>query len=133
MAYRQTNGLPGFSLRYPLYSELCWQLFGTLHTLSIIHFDVAATWVFVEGMGEKFWIRGWPRDRVAMIAAGVDPRLRDLRDAFVFANWEPDKANLDGSEYEGVVLPPGDGTLIMQPGRDNLVIGGPRHQLARPM
>ncbi|KAJ7136724.1 hypothetical protein C8R44DRAFT_728691 [Mycena epipterygia] len=113
MAYRHTNGLPGFVRRYPTYSELHWQLFGTVHTLSIVHFDVAAKWVFVEGPGEKFWVRGRSRDRGSMADQGVDTRFHDLQDSFAFEDWEPDDANLQGCEYEGVVI------------RNHLVIGAP--------
>ncbi|KAJ7145960.1 hypothetical protein C8R44DRAFT_863785 [Mycena epipterygia] len=112
MAYRHTNGLPGFVRRYPPYSELHWQLFGTIHALSIMHFDVAATWVFVEGPGEKFWVQGRSRDRGSMADQGVDTRFHDLQDSFVFEDWEPDDANLQGCEYEGVVLTAGHWTLL---------------------
>ncbi|KAJ7736566.1 hypothetical protein DFH07DRAFT_986080 [Mycena maculata] len=125
IAYRQTNNLPGFKLRYPPYSELYWQLFGTLNTLSIPHLDVASTRVNVEGPGEKFWIRGRRRDTTQMVEAGVDPRIFDLGDSFAFSTWQPDEANLDGLEWEGVVLPAGHGTLIMGVGRPHLVIGAP--------
>ncbi|KAJ6448099.1 hypothetical protein C8R45DRAFT_1046809, partial [Mycena sanguinolenta] len=55
MAYRQTATLLGF--RSPPYEELYWELLGLNHTLSLFHADIAMTWVYVAGPGEKFWIR----------------------------------------------------------------------------
>ncbi|KAJ7114396.1 hypothetical protein C8R44DRAFT_881240 [Mycena epipterygia] len=91
----------------------------------IVHLDVAATWVFVEGPGETFWVRGRSRDRGSMADQGVDTRFHDLQDSFAFEDWEPHDANLQSCEYEGVVLAAGHGTLIMQPGCNHLVIGAP--------
>ncbi len=50
-AYRHTNGLPGFSERFPPYSDMYFQLIGMAHCLSFFHYDIAATWLFVSGPG----------------------------------------------------------------------------------
>ncbi|KAJ7603859.1 hypothetical protein DFH06DRAFT_1151586 [Mycena polygramma] len=99
MVYSQTNGLVGFRSTYPSYKETYFQLFGLAHCLSILHADITATWIYVMGPAEKFWVRSRPK-------YGQD----DIMHSHAFDDWDPDQANLDTHEYE-------------QPGRRHTVIG----------
>ncbi|KAJ7483128.1 hypothetical protein B0H11DRAFT_2279896 [Mycena galericulata] len=127
VAYRQTNGLPGFPHKFPPYAETHWELLGLAHSMTFFHLDVAATRVYVAGPGEKFWIRGRPPYQEEPGEEVIDSRAEDIEDSFAFANWDPDKADLKSCELEGVVLPAGTGTLLMQPGRKHMVIGTDTH------
>ncbi|KAJ6542104.1 hypothetical protein B0H10DRAFT_1970734 [Mycena sp. CBHHK59/15] len=133
MAYHQTNGLPSFDLRYPPYHEMYWQLLGLAHTLSIGRFNVGVTWVEVSGPGEKFWIRWGVKSVEQKHATVVDIRAGNIDDSFAFTDWSPVKASVKSCEYEGIALPAGGGTLLMQPGHEHIVIGtntgGPEWQM----
>ncbi|KAJ7121853.1 hypothetical protein C8R43DRAFT_1150681 [Mycena crocata] len=123
VAYRMTNGLTGFAYKDPPYNEMYWELIGLAHSFSPCHFDVAASRVFVAGPGEKFWIRSRTRALEARLADGVDPRKDDITDSVAFDGWDPTIASTESCEYEGCVLPAGEGVLLMQPGRKHLVVG----------
>ncbi|KAJ7752405.1 hypothetical protein B0H14DRAFT_2635782 [Mycena olivaceomarginata] len=118
-AYCQTNGLPGFETKYPKYEEMYWKLLALAHAFSYFHFDICATWVYVSGPGEKFWIRSRPRTTANshMVSAS-----RDISDPTAFENWQPDHASTQDCDYEVVVLPAGSGILLQQPGREHTVI-----------
>ncbi|KAJ7133868.1 hypothetical protein C8R43DRAFT_1133109 [Mycena crocata] len=111
VAYCMTNGLEGFPYKFPCYSEMYWELIGLAHCLSLCHFDVAATRVYVSGPGEKFWIRSRSWSSESMLADKIDPRKGDITDALAFEEWDPDTASLESCEYEGCVLPAGEGVL----------------------
>ncbi|KAJ7718896.1 hypothetical protein B0H16DRAFT_1897431 [Mycena metata] len=115
VAYRQTNGLEFFPHRDPPYKEMSWELLGLAHSLSLFHFDITATWIFVSGSGEKFWIRGRPRPQATN-------DLRNIAHSSAFENWQPDLASLDSCDYEIVALPAGTGIFLQQPGREHAVI-----------
>ncbi|KAJ7809777.1 hypothetical protein B0H14DRAFT_2607824 [Mycena olivaceomarginata] len=119
VAYCQTNGLPGFETKYPKYEEMYWKLLALAHAFSYFHFDICATWVYVSGPGEKFWIRSRPRTTANshMVSAS-----RDISDPTAFENWQPDHASIQDCDYEVVVLPAGSGILLQQPGREHTVI-----------
>ncbi|KAJ7674057.1 hypothetical protein DFH06DRAFT_753711 [Mycena polygramma] len=119
MAYRQTNGLKGFVHKDPAYKEMYWQLLGLAHAFSLLHLDISATWVFVWGPGEKFWIRGRSRTGEDIT---VPVPTRDIGHSNAFDDWQPDKASTDTCDYEVVVLPAGAGVLLQQPGREHAVI-----------
>ncbi|KAJ7786923.1 hypothetical protein B0H14DRAFT_3506200 [Mycena olivaceomarginata] len=108
VAYCQTNGLPGFETKYPKYEEMYWKLLALAHAFSYFHFDICATWVYVSGPGEKFWIRSRPRTTANshMFSAS-----RDISDPTAFENWQPDHANTQDCDDEVVVLPAGSGIL----------------------
>ncbi|KAJ6477184.1 hypothetical protein C8R47DRAFT_1289775 [Mycena vitilis] len=114
IAYRQANGIEGF-----VYKEMYWQLLGLAHTFSLLHLDISATWVFVWGPGEKFWIRG--RSRTGEDVTVQIP-TRDIGHSNAFDDWQPDKASTETCDYEVVVLPAGAGVLLQQPGREHAVI-----------
>ncbi|KAJ7757839.1 hypothetical protein B0H14DRAFT_2634843 [Mycena olivaceomarginata] len=119
VAYCQTNSLPGFETKYPKYEEMYWKLLALAHAFSYFHFDICATWVYVSGPGEKFWIRSRPRTTANshMVSAS-----RDISDPTAFENWQPDHASIQDCDYEVVVLPAGSGILLQQPGREHTVI-----------
>ncbi|KAJ6463629.1 hypothetical protein C8R47DRAFT_1326983 [Mycena vitilis] len=119
VAYRLTNGLDGFPEKEPPYKEMYWELLGLAHALSLFHFDISATWVYVSGPGEKFWIRARPR---TTDDGRVHPKSRDISNVTAFDNWEPDEASLESCDYEVVALPAGAGVLLQQPGREHAVI-----------
>ncbi|KAJ7743233.1 hypothetical protein DFH07DRAFT_979671 [Mycena maculata] len=127
VAYRKTNGLSGFCQIYPSYTELYWELVGLAHSISMFHLDVAATRVYVAGPGEKFWIRVRRRNPEDLKAAKIDLRTKDLEDSFAFDGWDPDHVDLSTCELEGIALPAGTGTFLMQPGREHMVIGTDTH------
>ncbi|KAJ7649547.1 hypothetical protein DFH06DRAFT_1331910 [Mycena polygramma] len=102
VAYRLTNGLHGFPEKEPPYKEMYWELLGLAHALSLFHFDISATWVYVSGP--------------------VHPKSRDISDVTAFENWEPDEASLESCDYEVVALPAGAGVFLQQPGREHAVI-----------
>ncbi|KAJ7176358.1 hypothetical protein C8R43DRAFT_1198026 [Mycena crocata] len=131
VAYRMTNGLTGFAYNDPPYNEMYWELIGLAHSFSPCHFDVAASRVFVAGPGEKFWIRSRTRALEARLADGVDPRKDDITDSVAFDGWDPTIASTESCEYEGCVLPAGEGVLLMQPGRKHLVVGTDTGENAR--
>ncbi|KAF7335891.1 hypothetical protein MSAN_02326100 [Mycena sanguinolenta] len=118
MAYRQTSTLLG--VRSPPYDELYWELLGLNHTLSLFHGDIAMTWVYVSGPGEKFWIRERTR--------GPD----NFANSRAFDNWQPDKADPAHCDYEVIVLPAGGGILLQQAGRRHAVIGTDTGSVAGP-
>ncbi|KAJ7447388.1 hypothetical protein B0H11DRAFT_2248450 [Mycena galericulata] len=91
IAYRQTNGLDGFSHECVPAEQQCWQIAGSAHTLTIGHVDMAAT--------------------------------RTIENAYAFRTWDPDRPDFLTSDYEGVVLPPYGGTLLMQAGTEHIVVG----------
>ncbi|KAJ7441851.1 hypothetical protein B0H11DRAFT_1932770 [Mycena galericulata] len=111
IAYRQTNGLDGFSHECVPAEQQCWQIAGSAHTLTIGHVDMAATRVTVEGPGEKLWIR---KKRSGS---------QTIENAYAFRTWDPDRPDFLTSDYEGVVLPPYGGTLLMQAGTEHIVVG----------
>ncbi|KAJ7842436.1 hypothetical protein B0H14DRAFT_2586304 [Mycena olivaceomarginata] len=108
VAYCKTNGLPGFSKKYPPYEEMYWKLLGLARAFSYFHFDISATWVYVSGPGEKFWIRSRPRTTDDV---NVNVSSRDISDSTAFENWQPDRASLESCDYE-----------LQQPGREHAVI-----------
>ncbi|KAF7371601.1 hypothetical protein MVEN_00015500 [Mycena venus] len=89
VAYSKTNGLPGFAFRFPSYGETYFKLVGLNHALSMFHLDIAMTWIYVSGPGDKFWARSHPRN-------GLD----DLFNSHAFDNWDPDRASLDKKHQE---------------------------------
>ncbi|KAF8135314.1 hypothetical protein K438DRAFT_1786940 [Mycena galopus ATCC 62051] len=107
IAYRQTNGSHGFPRENVPSDQRCWQIAGTPHTLTLPHMDMAATYVTPEGPGEKLWIRK------RRSGSGSE-------NAHAFHTWDPDKPS---GTYEGVVLPPHGGTLLMQPTTEHIVVG----------
>ncbi|KAJ7603606.1 hypothetical protein DFH06DRAFT_1350064 [Mycena polygramma] len=110
VAYRQTLKLyERFRNEHLPIEQEYWQIFGTAHTLSISHLDMAATRITVVGPGEKLWMR---RLRLH----------RDIGDSYAFSTWDPDKPDLTG-RYEGVILSPGAGTLLMQDATEHIVVG----------
>ncbi|KAJ7175646.1 hypothetical protein C8R46DRAFT_1214114 [Mycena filopes] len=108
VAYRQTNTLPDFPAEHVPLEQQFWQIAGTPHTLSISHIDKAATRITVDGPGEKLWVRR--------------RRTRNIQSSLSFHEWDPDKPDFGGS-YEGVILPPNTGTLLMQAGTEHIVVG----------
>ncbi|KAF7345498.1 hypothetical protein MVEN_01568300 [Mycena venus] len=111
-AYTKTNGLPGFKIKYPPYEETYFRLFGLTHALSMFHIDIAMTWIYVAGPGDKFWVCSCSQN-------GGD----DLTDSHDFDNWDPDRVSLHSHDYEITALPAGGGILLQQPGRRHAVIG----------
>ncbi|KAJ7464965.1 hypothetical protein B0H11DRAFT_1922386 [Mycena galericulata] len=111
IAYRQTNGLPGFSTECVPAEQQFWQIAGTAHTLTIGHLDMSATRVTVEGPGEKLWIRKRRSESL------------NISDTNAFRTWDPDRPDSSTGDHEGVVLPPYGGTLLMQATREHIVVG----------
>ncbi|KAJ7755944.1 hypothetical protein B0H16DRAFT_1458464 [Mycena metata] len=110
---RQTNNLDGFPQECLPNEHQFWQIAGTPHTLTIDHIDKAPTRITVLGPEEKLWIR---RRR--------NKCERDIGDLESYTHWDPDQPDLQAS-YEGVILPPNAGTLLMQGGTEHIVVGLP--------
>ncbi|KAJ7166914.1 hypothetical protein C8R46DRAFT_1034891 [Mycena filopes] len=111
-AFRQTNGLPTFDRAQVPAEQQFFQIAGTPHTLSPPHYDKGHTRLTVEGPGEKHWM------------IRQDHREGELENAYAFENWDVNETSLQSGRYEGVILPPNAGTLLMQC-REHIVVGLP--------
>ncbi|KAJ7179714.1 hypothetical protein C8R46DRAFT_1029157 [Mycena filopes] len=100
VAYRQTNGLPGFAFTQPPYLEMS--------------FEMIATWIYIYGPGEKFWTRGLPRN--------IPTGARNILHSCAFDDWQPDVASVESCDYDIVALPAGEGMYLQQPGHEHAVI-----------
>ncbi|KAJ7201550.1 hypothetical protein GGX14DRAFT_399893 [Mycena pura] len=107
IAFRQTSGLPSFRREALPIEQLYWEIVGTAHTVTIGHYDPTGTRITVQGPGEKLWMRR---------------RRQNIEDAYAFHTWDPDKPDFVSGSYEGVVLPAGGGTLLMQ-SKEHIVVG----------
>ncbi|KAJ7662041.1 hypothetical protein DFH06DRAFT_1325365 [Mycena polygramma] len=107
VAYRQTKGIATFATEALPIEQLYWEIAGTAHTVTLRHYDPTGTRIHVRGPGEKLWPRR---------------RNQDVEDAGAFQDWDPDKPDFSSVRYEGIVLPPEGGTLLMQ-SKEHIVIG----------
>ncbi|KAJ7145454.1 hypothetical protein C8R46DRAFT_1313063 [Mycena filopes] len=116
VAYRRTNGLPGFAHKDPPYKEMTFEMLGLSHSLSLLHYDIGPAWIYVWGPGEKFWGRGLPRGEA------LDASIRNIYHSCAFDGWQPDVASVESCDYDIVALPAGTGIYLQQPGREHTVI-----------
>ncbi|KAJ7177758.1 hypothetical protein C8R46DRAFT_1029362 [Mycena filopes] len=116
VAFRQTNGLPSFLHGYVPVDQQFFQIVGTPDTFTGPHYDKDNTRLTVEGPGEKYWM------------TRRDHRGGDLENAYAFKTWDAEETSLESGHYEGVILPPNGGTLLMQC-REHIVVGLPPAEL----
>ncbi|KAJ7813788.1 hypothetical protein B0H14DRAFT_3477564 [Mycena olivaceomarginata] len=110
IAYRQTAGLPSFGSESPPNEKKCFDIMGTDGTLTLGHLDAAGgTQVSPNGPGDKFWI--FKRDDADSVNNG-----------FAFQSWDPDCPDFKSGRFEGILLPPRGGTLLMQ-NVEHIVLG----------
>ncbi|KAJ7638270.1 hypothetical protein FB45DRAFT_1023075 [Roridomyces roridus] len=112
VAYHQTNGLPGFDHEIVPSDQEFFEIAGTADTVTLSHMDAyGGTRITAQGPGDKWW----PRKRMACPLECIDTVHR----------WDPDKPDFERGDWEGVILGPHEGTLLMQPGREHIVVGLP--------